>query len=339
MKFFTATAAALLGASVAKAQTYDPTATLYANIGADPVLSTLTAAIDAAGLDAALNDPAADPLTIFTPGNLYFAELDQDYLTLLLTPEFSLHLTNLLLFHVVGGSVLSTDISVGQEITMANEEILTVIDLNNDGNLWLSSVPPGSRIFPGGVDRLSSNGVTHLLEGVLLPSFVYTTFTELGSDFSTLAALLVQTNLDIALQNAQKVTVFAPTNAAFAALGDAAPTEDCVIAAILSYHAAGSVVTSDDIETGTITLTTLNGATLTVNKNLQDVVTVGGSAVVTAFDGLVNNGVYHTIDTVLFPPAYEACLNPDPENPDTSAAFGMSVGGAVAAAAAVAMVL
>jgi hypothetical protein len=98
-------------------------------------------------------------------------------------------------------------------------------------------------------------------------------------------------------------TVFAPTDAAFAALP--AGTLDAVLAdidlltAILTYHVVGGTALSTDLADGQV-VTTLNGADVTVTINAEGVF-INDAQVVLA-DLLADNGVVHVIDAVLLPP-------------------------------------
>jgi uncharacterized surface protein with fasciclin (FAS1) repeats len=136
-----------------------------------------------------------------------------------------------------------------------------------------------------------------------------------NENFSTLLAAVQAAGLTDALADPNAtLTVFAPTNEAFAAALDAlgltaeellADTE--TLTAILTYHVLGDVVTSGDIiSVGTeeVTVEALGGEDLTV------VVTDGGGvtfrdqdATVTTADVEASNGVIHVIDGVLLPPS------------------------------------
>ncbi len=99
-------------------------------------------------------------------------------------------------------------------------------------------------------------------------------------------------------------TVFAPPNSAFAAL-PAGTVESLVepanrgqLTSILTYHVVPGRLRAADLRDGQ-TLTTVNGATLTVRK-MGNTVMVGG-ATVTQADVNASNGVAHVIDRVLMP--------------------------------------
>jgi transforming growth factor-beta-induced protein len=325
----------------------DPTITIFANLQNIPGLSTLVMALETSGLDALLDDPTVT-LTVF-PANNGWWEFGDPYLTaaytdLLLTPEFSSHLKDLLLFHVTDGGVTSADLIAldGDQLSMENTEVLTV---GSDSNLipaLTNSEDVVVRLFPAVIDSFASNGVYQQIEGILLPSFYYQTFATLGPKYSTLLSLLVQVDLADTVLGAEKLTVFAPSNAAFLALGVDTPTEDCVVTEILLYHALDTVVTTDKLG-ATQDVTTLNGATLTITKDITQSagqIMVGPATVETA-DILVRNGVAHAINQVLIPPTtgcsstMAPSMMPSMSSPSLFASTLVQAAGTLAAAAMV----
>ena len=134
-----------------------------------------------------------------------------------------------------------------------------------------------------------------------------------NSDFSTLVSAVQEAELVETLSSEGPFTVFAPTNDAFArALESLDMTAEELLAsedlgAILTYHVvAGEVLAADVVAAveaggGEFVVTTVNGADLTVT--VQDgMVTLNGTATVTAADLMAGNGVVHVIDAVLLPP-------------------------------------
>ncbi|HEU4319909.1 MAG TPA: fasciclin domain-containing protein [Acidimicrobiia bacterium] len=136
-----------------------------------------------------------------------------------------------------------------------------------------------------------------------------------NEDFSTLVAAVEAAGLTDALADPDAtLTVFAPTNDAFAAALEAlgltaeellADTE--TLTAILTYHVLGEVVTSSDIAAAgaeEIPLETLSGEELVVTVGDDGTVGFDGqTAVVTMADLEASNGVIHVIDAVLLPPS------------------------------------
>jgi uncharacterized surface protein with fasciclin (FAS1) repeats len=122
--------------------------------------------------------------------------------------------------------------------------------------------------------------------------------------FSTLVAAVQAAGLQEALATTENITVFAPTNEAFAAL-PAGTLEALLLLenreqliAILTYHVLPSKVMAADVRSGEVP--TLNGAPLTI-KVAQGRVKAGGAEVI-ATDVKASNGVIHVVNRVIMPP-------------------------------------
>lgn len=126
-----------------------------------------------------------------------------------------------------------------------------------------------------------------------------------AGQFETLLAAAEAAGLAEALATTENITVFAPTDEAFAKLPEGTvenllkPENQDQLAAILQYHVVPSVIMSGDIPAGETEVETLGGETLTVTSEGGSVMV--GDATVTAVDVEASNGVIHVIDTVLIP--------------------------------------
>jgi len=127
--------------------------------------------------------------------------------------------------------------------------------------------------------------------------------------FNTLLAAATAAGLAETLATTQNITVFAPTDEAFAAL-PAGTVEDLLkpenkdkLVAILTLHVLGAKVMAGDIAAGTTEVDTLNPAVkLKVTKDASGVtVAASNSAKVISADVAADNGVIHVIDAVLLP--------------------------------------
>ena len=129
-----------------------------------------------------------------------------------------------------------------------------------------------------------------------------------GTDFTTLVAAVKAAGLVETLSGANRYTVFAPIDAAFAGLQ--AGTLDHLLklknrqqlAAILTYHVVPGVLFSREVKSGEVT--TVNGARFTVSVEGGSVVITdgrGGKAKVIQADVAASNGVIHVINQVLLP--------------------------------------
>jgi uncharacterized surface protein with fasciclin (FAS1) repeats len=129
--------------------------------------------------------------------------------------------------------------------------------------------------------------------------------TAVGAgNFTTLVAAVQAAGLVETLKGEGPFTVFAPTDAAFAALPEGTvedllkPENKDKLTAILTYHVVSGKVMSTDLTEG-MTAATVNGADVTVT--LDGGAKVNGAAISTA-DIEATNGVIHVIDEVIMPP-------------------------------------
>jgi uncharacterized surface protein with fasciclin (FAS1) repeats len=119
---------------------------------------TLVAAVTAADLVDALS--AEGPLTVFAPTDDAFAALPDGLVDCLLLPENSEALTSILTYHVVDGEVMSTDLTDGPVATLQGEDI--TVDLTDGVTL-------NDSVMVVTADVEASNGVIHVIDGVLVP--------------------------------------------------------------------------------------------------------------------------------------------------------------------------
>jgi uncharacterized surface protein with fasciclin (FAS1) repeats len=127
-----------------------------------------------------------------------------------------------------------------------------------------------------------------------------------AGSFKTLLAAAEAAGLVGTLKSAGPLTVFAPTDEAFAKLPagtvEALLKDPVKLAAILKYHVVpGRVLAADVVKAGKAQPATAQGGKLDV-RVLDGKVKVDAATVVKA-DVLASNGVIHVIDTVVLPPA------------------------------------
>lgn len=278
-------------------------------------LDTLLAAIDAAGLSDTLANEG--PFTVFAPTNGAFEEL----LTALdVTPTQILFntdlLTDVLLKHVVAGEVRAADI-------LAQIEENGVAELETLGGETLTAaLLDGAVYLEGGsasvviTDLSASNGLVHIIDGVLAPNNATLGVPDFGTvvdvlasnpEYSTLVAAIETAGLTDTLAGEGPFTVFAPTNDTFEGLlEEFSITQELLLSDpellsdILTYHvlpieADAATVLSLDLPG---TARTVNGAFLNLDV-VDGGVFVGGEATVLTADVYASNGVIHTIDHVM----------------------------------------
>jgi len=260
-------------------------------------VSVLVEAVVAANLVTTLN--GTGPFTVFAPTNAGFTAaltaLSIDKTALLARTD----LPDILKYHVLPGKIMAADL-------MASQTPATV-----QGSMVMVEKSATGVTFGGAkvtsADVACDNGVVHVIDGVVLPPSMNVVQTaQATADFSVLVEAVVKANLATTLSGTGPFTVFAPTNAAFtAALTNLKITKEELLARsdladILKYHVLSGKIMSTDLQASQ-TPVTLQGSTIAVMKGTSGV-TFGG-AKVTMADTACSNGVIHTIDTVVLPPA------------------------------------
>jgi uncharacterized surface protein with fasciclin (FAS1) repeats len=129
-----------------------------------------------------------------------------------------------------------------------------------------------------------------------------------AGNFKTLIAAVEAADLVDALKSEGPLTVFAPTDDAFAALPEgtveALLQDTDALTAILTYHVAVGAVTSDQV-VKLPNVPTLNGAELTITVTDDGMVKVDNATVIVA-DIETSNGIIHVIDAVVIPGTTES---------------------------------
>jgi len=287
------------------------------------------------------------PFTVFAPTDAAFAAA---LTTLGITKAQLLNRTDLaaiLTYHVVSGSVQSTDLTNGMTPATVQGSNLTIGIEGSTVSVNTATVTSA--------DVMCTNGVIHIIDKVLLPPSapapepspepspspapasdlkdIVDTAVGAGS-FTVLAEALTKADLVTTLKGTGPFTVFAPTDDAFtAALTALGATKDELLArkdlaGILTYHVVSGTVKSTDLSNG-MEAATVQGAKVTIT--IDGTTVKVGDATVTAADVMCSNGVIHIIDKVLLPPAGDAAPEPAPE-PSPAPAPTTTAGASVDAA-------
>lgn len=122
--------------------------------------TTVVAAVKAAGLVETLKGKG--PFTVFAPTNEAFDKLPAGTVDTLMKPENKSKLTGVLTYHVVPGRYTSADIKEGMTLKTVNGQSLKFT--MKDGQWWINN-----SAMVEISDVISSNGVTHVIDSVLLP--------------------------------------------------------------------------------------------------------------------------------------------------------------------------
>jgi transforming growth factor-beta-induced protein len=258
---------------------------------------TLAAALGAAGLVDAVKGPG--PFTVFAPSDEAFAKLPKGTVETLLKPENKEKLKAILTYHVVPGKVMAKDVLGVKGAKSLNGQR---IDVKVDGGKVMVD---GAQVVA--TDIACTNGVIHVIDSVILPSEdnIPTVATKAGK-FNTLLAAAKAAGLVEALSGDKALTVFAPTDDAFAKLPKDTvatllkPENKDKLKAILLFHVVEGRVYSEDA------LAAKSAATLQGSKveiTVKDGAAYVNGAKILATDVDASNGVIHIIDSVILPPA------------------------------------
>lgn len=245
----------------------------------------LAAAVTAAGL---ADDLQGDgPFTVFAPSDAAFDAFEAANPGVLdgLTTE---QLIGILTYHVVPGTVMSTDLADGQ---LAETLAGSVLAVSIDG----STVKVNEATVVT-ADIEASNGVIHVIDTIILPPGDIIEVATAAGSFTSLASALTSAGLVDDLQGEGPFTVFAPTDAAFAALS-AVPSGQALIDVLL-YHVISGVVGPLDLKDGGVA-TTLGGSPVLFDLSSGAMI---NDANITVTNVVASNGVIHVIDAVIVPP-------------------------------------
>jgi uncharacterized surface protein with fasciclin (FAS1) repeats len=248
------------------------------------------------------------PFTVFAPDNKAFAAVGLPDANAIAKINKET-LKSILLYHVIGSKVLAVNIPAADNTPVKTLNGKDVFVTKKDGNVCVN----GAMVIMA--DIIASNGVIHVVDKVLIPPTGTIVDLAAGNpDFSLLVEAVKWAStgsvkvIDL-LNGPGPLTVFAPTNAAFAAAGlgeankiKALPPD--ALAGILAYHVIGARVFSCNLVDGS-TPATLNGQTVgislaggpKVNGNGNG----GNASNIITTDLITTNGVVHAIDRVLLP--------------------------------------
>ncbi|KAK4987995.1 hypothetical protein LTR50_004214 [Elasticomyces elasticus] len=166
-----------------------------------------------------------------------------------------------------------------------------------------------------------NGGVIHVIDTVLnFP--ISDSKTAAAAGLTSLASALTSAKLVDTVDNLRDVTIFAPSNNAFGAIGSALPNlTTSQLTSILTYHVVQGTVGYSSLLRNT-TLKTVNGGNVSITVEGGNVFV--NSARVIIPDVLVSNGVVHVIDNVLNPNNTAVSVVPTATAPATVAYSGAS---------------
>jgi len=272
---------------------------------ADGRFQTLVAGVQAAELTETLKGEG--PFTVFAPTDDAFAKLPAGTLDELLKPENKQALTDILLYHVVSGNVMASDVvNLDSTSTVLGKDVAIKVE---NGKVFIND----AEVIITDIE--TSNGTIHVIDSVILPPADEEAMMEektivdiaVADDrFNTLVAAVTAADLVDTLNGEGPFTVFAPTDDAFAALPDGTldslllPENKQQLTDILLFHVASGKVMASDV-VGLSSAPTVLGQDITI-KVEDGKVFLNDTVQVIITDIEASNGVIHVIDAVLLPP-------------------------------------
>ena len=255
-------------------------------------LQSLEDAVVQAELVSTLEQDTQDGYTVFAPSNAAFEGVDLSGLS-------QSELQDILTYHVLPNTVLSGDLQASQVVETVNGQDLLIEAA--DGTVTLTD-NSGQTYQVTQADIEGTNGVVHVIDGVLNPNPNIVDVASSAGNFSTLVSALQDADLVSTLESAGPFTVFAPNDDAFSGV-DLSGFSNEQLTEILSYHViSGSEIASGDLEAQQAVDAVASGQ-LFVEAD-GDVIVNDNATVINADIG-ASNGVIHEIDNVLLPDAYQ----------------------------------
>lgn len=285
------------------------TAPTIAQVADSNGFKALLAAVAKTDLGPVLSDPNAN-LTVFAPTDEAFNQLATRLgfagATAMVEALPPASLKNILSYHVLAGSKRAADLSSPPQSSQPTlyqfEGQPSAVRLQASGSTVTLTDAALTDATVKVADVAAANGVVHAIDKVLVPPGVLNIvqMAQVNPQLSSLVAAVTTADLGEALSGTGPFTVFAPTDAAFAA----APAGLSVpqLKTVLTYHVLDSRVLAADIPFGQPIHTLAQQAIVIQNGTppaIRD--TTATPAGITATDVRASNGVIHVIDKVLIP--------------------------------------
>lgn len=272
--------------------------------------STLESAVIKANLQGTLS--GTGPFTVFAPDNNAFTA--SGITSAVLNSLTQAQVSNIILYHALGSKIVAADVPAGPNAKVVTASGDSVFVTRNAAGVFVNGIKVTS------ADVGADNGVIHVIGRVLLPPSGNIVETAAASGLDSLVKAVTRATSapggDPALASTlstAKLTVFAPTNAAFTQLLGALSLTDInqipvsTLLAVLRYHVVAGRAFSSDLSNGNLPM--LAGGNTTVNLTGG---TGGGPSIkgngngasvsnITATNIMCRNGVVHLIDRVLLP--------------------------------------
>jgi uncharacterized surface protein with fasciclin (FAS1) repeats len=278
-----------------------------AEVATQQGFTALLAASTKAGINGTLTDANAQ-LTVFAPTDAAFADLAKKLgfadATAMVNALPASALQSILTYHVLGTKKTAADLSGGGKTqatayTYANAPATLTLDTASGVKITDAALTTATVVK---ADVPASNGVIHAIDKVLVPPGVLNILqmAQVNPMFTSLVSAVVKADLAGTLSGAGPFTVFAPTDAAFAAAPQGLTVPQ--LRTVLTYHVLTSQVLSTQIPFGAnVPTAAMQNIVFTAGTppTIRDTTAV--QAKIVAVDVRASNGVIHVIDKVLIP--------------------------------------
>ncbi|PMD53621.1 fasciclin domain-containing protein [Hyaloscypha bicolor E] len=239
--------------------------------------------------------------TVLAPNNAAFVRNDQfvknspDFITSVL--QYHMLQTKVLAGNLVAGTPVFTDTLLPSWTNITGG--LRVEILKQGGNVVALVGGQGSRSTLVQGDLPFTGGVVQIIDALLVPPGNIT-ITCQEYNFTSFEGALYAADVLAKDSTTANLTIFAPQNAAFQALGSAITSmSSSDLAKIMDFHTLNEVIYSTSFENNT-EFTTIEGGKLTVSRTGNNAIFIN-SAQLLAPDIMIGNGVLHVVDNVLNP--------------------------------------
>ncbi len=272
--------------------------------------STLESAVIKANLQGTLS--GTGPFTVFAPDNAAFTASGITSTVLgSLTPA---QVQSILLYHTISSRILAADVPAGPNAKVVTAGGDSVFVTRNASGVFINGIKVNT------ADVGADNGVVHVIGKVLMPPTGNIVETAISGGLDSLVKAVTRaTNgpggdptLAGTLSNA-KLTVFAPTNAAFTQLLSALSLTDInqipmpTLLAVLRYHVVAGRAFSSDLANGSLPMLAGGNTTINLTNGAGGGPSIlgngngGNRSNIVATNLVCRNGVVHLIDRVLLP--------------------------------------
>ncbi|MGZ8556972.1 MAG: fasciclin domain-containing protein [Chitinophagaceae bacterium] len=272
--------------------------------------TTLESAVLKANLQGTLS--GAGPYTVFAPDDAAFAS--SGVTTAVFNSLTAAQVQSILLYHTIGAKIKAADVPAGPNAKVITAGGDSVFVTKNANGVFINGIKVTA------ADVAADNGVIHAIEKVLMPPAGNIVETAVASGLDSLVKAVTRATTapggDPTLAStigSAKLTVFAPTNAAFTQLLGAlslSKIDDIPVAtllAVLRYHVVGGRAFSSDLANGSLPMLGGGNTTINLTSGVGGAPTITGSnnggnkSNITATNIICRNGVVHLIDRVLIP--------------------------------------